>query len=53
MLALRIAADGLLQDLVGSSVAIVCTLTLYRVRDTVRNAVSSSHDGRLETQRTA
>jgi hypothetical protein len=53
MLALRIVADGLLQDLVGSLVAIVCTLTLYRVRDTVRHAVSSSHDGRLETQRTA
>ena len=50
MLALRIVADSLLQDLVGGLVAIVRTLRLYRVRDTVGHAVSSSHDGRIEAQ---
>jgi hypothetical protein len=30
--------------------AIVRTLRLYRVRDTVGHAVSSSHDGRIEAQ---
>lgn len=50
VLALRIVANGLLQDLVSSLVAIVCALRLYRVRDAVGHAVSSSHDGRLEAQ---
>ena len=50
MLALRIVADGLLQDFVGSLMAVVCTLRLYGVRDTVGHAISSSHDGRLEAQ---
>ena len=48
MLALRIVTDGFLQDLIGSLMAIVCTLCLYRVGDTVSHAISSSHDGRLK-----
>ena len=50
MLALRIVADGLLQDFVGSLMAIVCTLHVYGVRDPVGHAVSSSHDGRIVAQ---
>lgn len=52
MLALCIVANGLLQDFVGSLVAIACTLCLHRVRDTVGHAVSSSHDGCLGAQGT-
>jgi hypothetical protein len=32
--------------------AVVCTPLLDRVRDTVRHAISCSHDGRLELQET-
>jgi len=52
MLALRIAVDSLLQDLVGSLMAVVCALRLDRVGDTISHAISSSHDGRLEAQET-
>jgi hypothetical protein len=52
MLALRIAANSLLENLVGSLMAIVCTLRLHRMGDTIGHAVSSSHDGRLEAQET-
>lgn len=50
VLALRVVVDGLLQDLAGRLMAVVCTLRFNRVRDTVGHAVSSSHGGRLETQ---
>ena len=50
MLAFRIIADGLLQNLVGRLVAIVRTLRFHRVGDTVSHAVSSSHDGRIEAR---
>lgn len=50
MFALRIIADGLLQNLVGRFMAVDRTLRFNRVRDTVGHAVCSSHDGRLEAQ---
>ena len=52
VLALRIAADSLLQDLVGSLMAVIGALRFHRVRDTVCHAVSSSHDGRVEGEET-
>ena len=50
MLALCIVAGGLLQNLVGRFMAIVCTLRFHRVGDTVGDAVCSSHDWRLEAR---
>ena len=52
MLALRVTADSLLQDLVGSLMAVIGALRFHRVRDTVCHAVSSSHDGRVEGEET-
>ena len=50
MLAFHIVVDGLLQDVVGRLMAIVCTLRLDRMRDTVGHVVSSSRGGRKEAR---
>jgi hypothetical protein len=52
MSALRIATESLFQDLVGSLVAIVCTLLLDRIGHTVRHTISCCHDGRMKVRKT-